>query len=831
MTPFAALPYFGLLTVLAGWYAASWLPAGEALAHLADARFMPFYYHYYSTEPAAMASLLANAGMYVPAGLALWARQVVELPLGRRSAWGAALTAAALALIIELGKLWVPGKHPDFTNLLIAAAGAALIVILAGWVERVLASRRVRPTKRAAAVIMQTVSVHPFPPTPSRGGEGEPDYRLSREIPSPLAKQEGWSEEAEPLSAEVPSFMEQSNASLHPLGVFISGVALFITLVGLANYPVGLPWLALALLGYGVLLWRRPSLWLFIVPFLLPVLDLSPFTGRLLLDEFDLLVLITLAAGYGRFYGVQPRPWPHRVFSVAVTLLWVSWGIAMTRGLWPLLSGEDNLLASSHSPLEAWQVGKGLLWALLLVPLLRRTPAASCEVAQDRFLKGVITGLIVVTWVVLWQRHIFVGLGDFENVFRVTGTFSSMHTGGAYIEAFIAFAFPVLAVSVLIERNRMLKLAGLFTAALTSYAMLVTFSRGGYAALIVGLIVVAWGMLGSRGVELRHQGLAFAGLVAVAIIVAVPVLSGGFAQYRLARAAEDLAFRENHWVRALGLMDGGAATVLTGMGLGQYPTRYLFGVNAGKPPGTFSVLREGDNPYLRLGAGETVFLDQWVRVRPGERYTLSARVRQPQGEGSLTIPLCEKALLYSFACSWYQLDPETPGEGWSTMSVAVETGKLGRGGNWPYRPVKLSLHNSGSHQPIDVDEVSFKAADGRELLANGDFSAGVKRWLFVTDQDLAWHIHQQWVELYFTQGMLGILAMVMLLFSVARVLWPAVRAGNPQATALADALAAFLTVGLLGSTLDTARLSMLFYLGAFCGGVLTCYGKSKRIWR
>ena len=40
------------------------------------------------------------------------------------------------------------------------------------------------------------------------------------------------------------------------------------------------------------------------------------------------------------------------------------------------------------------------------------------------------------------------------------------------------------------------------------------------------------------------------------------------------------------------------------------------------------------------------------------------------------------------------------------------------------------------------------------------------------------------------------------------------------ATAIAGGLVGFLTVGLLGSTMDTARLSMLFYLGALLGGLL-----------
>ena len=195
-------------------------------------------------------------------------------------------------------------------------------------------------------------------------------------------------------------------------------------------------------------------------------------------------------------------------------------------------------------------------------------------------------------------------------------------------------------------------------------------------------------------------------------------------------------------------------------------------------------------------------------------------MRQEFGGKGLTVALCEKALLYSFDCVWKSLEPDSPEPGWSLVSVEVDTGTLGRTARWPHRPVKLSLHNPGGG-PIDVDDVSLKTPDGRELVTNGDFATGAARWLFVTDQDLAWHIHEQWVETYFAQGLLGVSAVVILLAAAAAVLWPAVRGGDLWATALAGALTAFLTVGLLGSVMDTSRLSMLFYLGAFCACLLT----------
>ena len=86
----------------------------------------------------------------------------------------------------------------------------------------------------------------------------------------------------------------------------------------------------------------------------------------------------------------------------------------------------------------------------------------------------------------------------------------------------------------------------------------------------------------------------------------------------------------------------------------------------------------------------------------------------------------------------------------------------------------------------------------------------------MTDQDLAWHIHQQWVEVYFAQGLLGLVAIALLLVVLARVLYRPLLRGEFDAFVFSAAFMALLMVGLLGSTMDTARSSMLFYLMAFC---------------
>lgn len=98
---------------------ASW----AALEKLETLRFLPFYYHYYSTETAALRSLLFVAGSFAPVGVVA----ALAFPHHRFGASLLALLVAALvAAAVELLKLFTEGKHPDPTNLLIAVAAAWL---------------------------------------------------------------------------------------------------------------------------------------------------------------------------------------------------------------------------------------------------------------------------------------------------------------------------------------------------------------------------------------------------------------------------------------------------------------------------------------------------------------------------------------------------------------------------------------------------------------------------------------------------------------------------------------------------------------------------------
>ncbi len=761
---------FYLLSLLAisGWFAREMLGSAAALARFDTVQLIPFYFHYFTSEPVAMASLLANLLMYAPLGLYTWARHAT-VPRGRRRGISLAATGGALlALPIELSKLWLAGKHPDFTNLLIAAAGAALSHALATWMARV-----------------------------STQG-----HQVS-EVPAMAAAAVPTAQAAGGARAKPPS--------LHQLAALLAFGALA---AGLVLHPLAVPWVVPLLLAYGILLWRYPWSWLLLLPMLLPVLDLAPYAGRLLLDEFDLLILATLGLGYWRHMAGPPAPWANGSYRYAAILLLVSGVIATGLGLRPLLDGAPASLASSHSALEPLLVAKGLFWALLLIPLLRRIPADELARARQWLITGLAAGLTLLGLVVAWERHRFVGLGDFDGIFRVTGNFSAMNNGGAYIEAFIAISFPALIVWTLQQRDLLLRLGGIAAAALASYAMFVTFSRGGYAGLAVGLAVVVLTLWRSTERRRIHQGLWLAGLTLATAAAATPVLLGSFAQGRLAQIEKDLAVRLDHWQHAIGLMGPGITPAVIGEGFGRYPALYLWHSDGSRMPGTYTLEHEDGTAFLRLGAGEAYYLDQIVHLDRGDLHTLQARVRFHGAQRRLKVFLCEKALLYSFRCNGHELsgpDLSPPGE-WHVLTTPLNTAGLGDTGRWPAPTLKLSVASLGSEGAVDIDSLSLHDSGARELLVNGTFEDGLAHWLSATDRDLAWHIHQSPLEVYFAQGLLGIVAVLVALFAAARTLLPQMAHGVPFAVAVGAGLAGFLTVGFLGSTMDAARTTFLFFL-------------------
>ncbi len=124
-----AAPWAALVYLLAALFAydivgGGWLSFDAGLAKLAELNYWPFYYHYFVTELIAVQSVVQRAALFAPVGALIWA--LSGAPLRVRGVAAAITTAVALCFLFETLRLFKPGLRPEYTNLWVAAASAAL---------------------------------------------------------------------------------------------------------------------------------------------------------------------------------------------------------------------------------------------------------------------------------------------------------------------------------------------------------------------------------------------------------------------------------------------------------------------------------------------------------------------------------------------------------------------------------------------------------------------------------------------------------------------------------------------------------------------------------
>jgi hypothetical protein len=609
-------------------------------------------------------------------------------------------------------------------------------------------------------------------------------------------------------------------ASTAGLGILraLRQVAAVFLLVGVAIWAWYFPRCGTLLLGglalYALLVLRYRHAWLLVVPVALPLLDLAPGTGRFFFDEFDMLMAVTVAMGL--WHGAVSPPYARldRALALALALFGISVLVSLVVGLLPFSPLDANAFASLFSHYNSLRVAKGFLWAVPLFCLMIWTLPAQANLLMRLFVPGMWLGLAGVIVAGLWEHWQFAGGLDVTSPYRITATFSSMHTGGSDIETYLVTAIPFVWLAFSRQWPVSVRSGALVLVALGAYLMALTVSRGGVAALGLALIVL---LLSSwRKTHPANKSIWSLAVAALAILGGVMFMAvgpgGSYWQRRLASSAEDWNVRVSHWREALEIRDRDVSTALFGMGLGRFPEAYLFRSGSASLPGTYAFVDEDGNRFLRLGGGETLYMAQRVAVSAGTRYTLSLRVRSSRADARLGIPLCEKHLLDSLRCQWRVV--AVPGDGsWHRLSFTIDTGPVGEG-NWlTRRPVDLSLYNETQGTRIDVDDVELRNDSGADLVRNGDFAAGGDYWFFKTHSHLPWHIKNLWVEVLFEQGWVGLLSFLLLLgVLLAHLTTRAVRHEDRLAAVLLASTSGFLAVGLFGSLFDTPRIATLFFL-------------------
>ena len=291
-------------------------------------------------------------------------------------------------------------------------------------------------------------------------------------------------------------------------------------------YPIA-PALAItAFTLWSVAVYTRPSLWLFAVPALLPVVGFASWTGWIMFEEFDLVVLGAAAGAYANAAWLPAERDPSHRSSASLSLVSVillalflaSSSVALWRGIAASGGWQFGLYQNYDDPMNSVRLFKSFALVLLVTPLLRFELKRSAVETMDRLAAGIMVGLAAASLFVLWERAAFTGLLDFSADYRATGPFWEMHVGGAALDGFLALSLPFALRELMRKSSPGHLVFAMGVVAAAGYACLATFSRGVYIAVPLSL-----GLLALLDLRQRH---AFAKRVAWTVVGKGLVLTG-----------------------------------------------------------------------------------------------------------------------------------------------------------------------------------------------------------------------------------------------------------------------------------------------------------------
>lgn len=283
----------------------------------------------------------------------------------------------------------------------------------------------------------------------------------------------------------------------------ISTILLLITAWYLIDFPSGRELLCIGLIIYFIASQIFPHCWLIVVPALLPLLYLAPYSGRLFFDEFDLLIMVTIAG-----YLWQDKKAPKSSMTIdnggkiLLFFFCIVYVIAVIRGLLPFSEINKNSFAGYYSNLNSLRIGKGFFWALCFLPIWKYSEATVPDKIHQYFTGGVALGSMGVFLAVLWERgfihdifyaenryQLLSNLLNFHTDYRVTGLFAEMHTGDTATDGYLILALPLTAYFLFLQQNKIQLCVGLLSLLGTIYSIFVTFSRGLYLGMGVIAII------------------------------------------------------------------------------------------------------------------------------------------------------------------------------------------------------------------------------------------------------------------------------------------------------------------------------------------------------
>ncbi len=414
------------------------------------------------------------------------------------------------------------------------------------------------------------------------------------------------------------------------------------------------------------------------------------------------------------------------------------------------------------------------------------------------------------------------GKGGYYTLIAVLGIF-----GGAILLSFLKLLrrdLRAVLMAFLFLAGFALMMRGLLTSKWVSNG----FAESLAISLPLALCLLFSGIfIGNRVREvfsLRELGISLTFAVTL-IAVCVPALSSSYMKSRFTTTHDDFGGRFEHWQHAIGLMGSEWDILALGMGLGAFPRSYLWGNETEKS--SIAALHEDDtNTYLRLSNSMDLAMGQRVNLEAGQPYKLSLEVKAKANNiGSLDISVCRRNIIVPWDSDCISTSRAVKEGQWQHLDWEFNIGNIGDGFRLGRRPLVLRLThfvynpqgvNNLPINFIDIDNIKLMDRYGEDHVTNGRFENGLDNWFPTSDHaHLPLHIKNLWVNVYFEQGLLGIIAFLALnLYVLTSGLRQALR-GELFALTLLSSLMGFFSVGLIGTLYDVPRVIFLFFLLMF----------------
>lgn len=589
----------------------------------------------------------------------------------------------------------------------------------------------------------------------------------------------------------------------------------------------------------------RSGWWLAILPASLPFLNLSPWTGWHVFEEFDILVLGFLAGAYIRQarHHYKDRGYiTRRIEPVGgafeALLTWLRAGMLCSLALSLIVGVQDaggwqfDWFAGYLEPLNSVRIFKASALSFLFIPLIRQEITDNYQSARRLLSAGILMGLTGSVLVLLWERIAFPGLLDFSAPYRTVALFWEMHLGGAAIDAYLVLTAPFVLWVFVAARRPAQWIGAAALLILCVYAWLTTFSRGVYVAIAVPLLLLALELNAGwmRKKSLYSNAAPAAAwrrtaditllLVVLAEIVAVMVGSA-FLRERMSDADRDWGGRVRHWEQGIGLLNDPADWLL-GKGLGRFPANYGKYSSEDEFSGALQWVAadvSSPRPYLQLQgppsrqelAGRFRLTQRLGRLSKG-RHSVSILVRAST-QTDVQVSLCEKHLLYEADCQRVTIQTAADAERWQSISAPLAGRELGKTPWYAPRYGELSISVANAGGSIDLGRIQVDGLCAECGLKNADFSDSTSHWFYSgRSYFLPWHIDNVYLEVLIEQGLFGLLLFCMLICTSLYCLVVLPARFSALSPYVAIALIAASLLGLVSSFMDMPRVALLFWL-------------------